>query len=120
MSNKSIPKIFLTKIFLLCYYIDPSYQPTSPSTAPTSGTLRVESTPAPAVPETSPVHTHNFQYVLMQDASETQDAVLLLQCNCGAVTIPAGYEVTTLIDENGYCGFRHLDQIFDGNEVTRN
>lgn len=177
-----------------------SDSPTSPVSSPSTSTdtippltvptIAPSPIPAPAVPEIIPVHTHNFQYVLMQDASETQDAVLLLQCSCGAtdgriivpgsaiglfikdviekitnapkdavvtidteiwtcynqavidalakrpdvtlvtnyrynhvdytVTIPAGYEVTNLIDENGYCGFRHLDQIFSGNEVTRN
>ncbi|MBE5836990.1 MAG: hypothetical protein E7303_03515 [Butyrivibrio sp.] len=28
------------------------------------------------------------------------------------VTIPAGYPVTTLLDENGYCGYMHLVDIF--------
>lgn len=136
----------------------------------------------PLVPASSPVsHTHDFQYVTVQEASENQDEVVQLRCACGdvaesftvpgsavgvfikrvvkeitnaskdavvtvdtkictcynqviidallkrpdvtlvtnyrynhadySVTIPAGYDVSTLLDENGYCGFRYLDQI---------
>ena len=36
------------------------------------------------------------------------------------VTIPAGYEVNTLVDENGCCGFRYLDQVLGGSEVVKN
>lgn len=32
------------------------------------------------------------------------------------VTIPAGSDLLSLLDENGYCGFRYLDQIFGGSE----
>lgn len=151
---------------------------------PSSTPVLTETEPAevPRVPAASPVtHTHDFQYVTVQEASETQDAVVELQCTCGevaerftapgsaagafikqvvkeitdapkdavvtvdtkictcynqavvdallqrpdvtlvtnyryknvdySVTIPAGYDVSTLLDENGYCGFRHLDQI---------
>lgn len=154
---------------------------------PSSSPVQTETEPAevsrvPRVPAASPVtHTHDFQYVTVQEASETQDAVVELQCACGevaerftapgsaagafikqvvkeitdapkdavvtvdtkictcynqavvdallqrpdvtlvtnyryknvdySVTIPAGYDVSTLLDENGYCGFRHLDQI---------
>lgn len=35
------------------------------------------------------------------------------------VTIPAGYDTNTLTDENGYCGFRYLDQVFSGSELTK-
>lgn len=143
----------------------------------------------PAVPKTVPVHTHDFQYVMIQEASENQDEVIQLQCACGeitgqftvpgsaqglfiakvirkianasegatvtvdtriwvcytqavmdmlmqrpdvtlvtnyrynhvdyTVTIPAGYEVNTLVDENGYCGFRYLDQVLGGSEVVK-
>lgn len=34
------------------------------------------------------------------------------------VTIPAGSDVLSLIDENGYCGFRTLDSWFGGSELT--
>lgn len=34
------------------------------------------------------------------------------------VTIPAGAEVNDLTDENGFCGFRYLDQAFGGREIT--
>ena len=34
------------------------------------------------------------------------------------VTIPAGAEVSGLADENGFCGFRHLDQVFGGKEIA--
>lgn len=34
------------------------------------------------------------------------------------VTIPAGAEVSGLADENGFCGFRHLDQVFGGKEIV--
>lgn len=34
------------------------------------------------------------------------------------VTIPAGSDVFSLIDENGYCGFRTLDSQFGGSELT--
>lgn len=130
-------------------------------------------------------HVHSFEYVRIQDATETQDGIIQLQCACGAiggtiteagsaagffikdvikkienapengtvtvdtriwtcynqkvmealqkrpdvtlvtnycyehedytVTIPAGYDVETLLDENGYCGFRYLDQVMQGN-----
>ena len=33
------------------------------------------------------------------------------------VTIPAGTDVMTLLNEDGYCGFRYLDQQFGGKEV---
>ena len=32
------------------------------------------------------------------------------------VTIPAGYDVETLLDENGYCGFRYLSQVMEAND----
>lgn len=151
------------------------------------------STDVPLVPKNPPaaytqdsdmssVHTHDFQPVTVQEASETQDEVRQLKCVCGVVsktfivpgsslrafiervvkditdapkdavvtvdtkiwtcynkevmdalsrrtdvtlvtnyrynhvdytvTIPAGYDVAGLLDENGYCGFRYLDQIF--------
>lgn len=35
-----------------------------------------------------------------------------------AVTIPAGADVGSLTDENGFCGFRYLDQVFGGMELT--
>lgn len=34
------------------------------------------------------------------------------------VTIPAGTERDRLTDENGFCGFRYLDQIFGGEEIA--
>lgn len=34
------------------------------------------------------------------------------------VTIPAGAEMGELTDENGFCGFRHLDQVFGGKEIA--
>lgn len=34
------------------------------------------------------------------------------------VTIPAGAEVSGLTDENGFCGFRCLDQVFGGRELV--
>lgn len=34
------------------------------------------------------------------------------------VTIPAGAEVSGLTDENGFCGFRYLDQVFGGRELV--
>lgn len=34
------------------------------------------------------------------------------------VTIPAGVEVNDLTDENGFCGFRYLDQVFGGREIS--
>ena len=143
----------------------------------------------PAVPKTVPVHTHDFQNVTIQEASENQDEVIQLQCACGeiagqftvpgsaqglfiakvireianaskgatvtvdtqiwvcytqavmdmlmkrpdvtlvtnyrynhvdyTVTIPAGYEADALVDENGYCGFRYLDQVLGGSEIVK-
>lgn len=35
------------------------------------------------------------------------------------VTIPAGYDVIGLLDENGFCGFRYLDLILDGKEIAK-
>ncbi|MDO4332176.1 MAG: hypothetical protein Q4C58_05745 [Eubacteriales bacterium] len=32
------------------------------------------------------------------------------------VTVPAGYDVMSLLDENGFCGFRYLDLILGGTE----
>lgn len=34
------------------------------------------------------------------------------------VTVPAGAEVSGLADENGFCGFRYLDQVFGGREAA--
>lgn len=34
------------------------------------------------------------------------------------VTIPPGAEVNELADENGFCGFRYLDQVFGGREIA--
>lgn len=175
----------------------PSAAPSeTPSAAPsTSATPSpIEPTPQQApVQETSgtvSTHEHSFEYVTIQEASETQDAIIQLQCSCGetngtfteagssvhlfirniiksindapqngtvavnteiwtcynreiidalsqrpdvtlvtnyrynhvdyTVTIPAGYEVDTLLDENGYCGFRHLDQVLGGSEIVSN
>ncbi|WP_147424631.1 hypothetical protein [Parablautia intestinalis] len=131
-------------------------------------------------------HIHTFEYVRVQEATETQDAVIQLECYCGevdsvlteagsaagffiknvikkienapengtvtvdtrlwtcynqkvmdalqkrpdvtlvtnycyehedyTVTIPAGYDVETLLDENGYCGFRYLSQVMEAND----
>lgn len=150
---------------------------------PNGGQTENASSDVPLVPSASPVaHTHDFQPVTVQEASETQDEVRQLKCACGVVsktfivpgsslgafiervvkditdapedavvtvdtkiwtcynkevmdalsrrtdvtlvtnyrynhvdytvTIPAGYDVAGLLDENGYCGFRYLDQIF--------
>lgn len=154
----------------------------TPSTS-NGGQTENASSDVPLVPSASPVaHTHDFQPVTVQEASETQDEVRQLKCVCGvvsktfivpgsslrafiervvkditdapkdavvtvdtkiwtcynkevmdalsrrtdvtlvtnyrynhvdySVTIPAGYDVAGLLDENGYCGFRYLDQIF--------
>lgn len=153
------------------------------SNPPNGGQTENASSDVPLVPSASPVaHTHDFQPVTVQEASETQDEVRQLKCVCGVVsktfivpgsslrafiervvkditdapkdavvtvdtkiwtcynkevmdalsrrtdvtlvtnyrynhvdytvTIPAGYDVAGLLDENGYCGFRYLDQIF--------
>lgn len=160
---------------------------------PNGGQTENASSDVPLVPKNPPaaytqdsdmssVHTHDFQPVTVQEASETQDEVRQLKCVCGVVsktfivpgsslrafiervvkditdapkdavvtvdtkiwtcynkevmdalsrrtdvtlvtnyrynhvdytvTIPAGYDVAGLLDENGYCGFRYLDQIF--------
>lgn len=34
------------------------------------------------------------------------------------VTIPAGYDVISLLNEEGFCGFRYLDLIFEGKEIV--
>lgn len=34
------------------------------------------------------------------------------------VTIPAGYDVMSLLDENGFVGFRYLDLVLGGSEIT--
>lgn len=34
-----------------------------------------------------------------------------------SVTIPAGYDVMSLLDENGYCGFLYLGSIFGTTEL---
>ncbi|MGN1179792.1 MAG: hypothetical protein ACI4SD_01160 [Suilimivivens sp.] len=34
------------------------------------------------------------------------------------VTIPAGTDVMTLLNEEGFCGFRYLDQMFAGKEIV--
>ena len=159
-------------------------------TPSTSNGGQTGSTDVPLVPKNPPAayapesvaHTHDFQPVTVQEASETQDEVRQLKCVCGVVsktfivpgsslrafiervvkditdapkdavvtvdtkiwtcynkevmdalsrrtdvtlvtnyrynhvdytvTIPAGYDVAGLLDENGYCGFRYLDQIF--------
>lgn len=134
-----------------------------------------------------PYCTHNFVYTVFQEATETQDGLVGMQCSfCGAVkensmeavsayqiftrlcekkireakgteltietgiwvsfhksimaalaekpdlnltinytyqhkkytvTIPAGTDVMALLNEDGYCGFRYLDQQFGGKEI---
>lgn len=68
----------------------PSAAPSeTPSAAPsTSATPSpIEPTPQQApVQETSgtvSTHEHSFEYVTIQEASETQDAIIQLQCSCG-------------------------------------
>ena len=34
------------------------------------------------------------------------------------VTIPAGSDIVSLLDENGFVGFRYLDAVFGGREIT--
>lgn len=34
------------------------------------------------------------------------------------VTIPAGTDIISLLDENGFVGFRYLDSVFGGREIT--
>lgn len=34
------------------------------------------------------------------------------------VTVPAGAELSGLTDENGFCGFRYLEQVFMGKEIA--
>lgn len=166
----------------------------SPVPIPTPERIPQESASPEATPQNTPealwIHEHSFEYVTIQEASETQDEILMLQCSCGAtngtitvagssvglfikdtirrianapqdgtvtvsteiwtcfnkavmdalserpdvtlvinyryhhvdysVTIPAGYEVDTLVDENGYCGFRYLDQVLGGSETAAN
>lgn len=165
------------------------YQSGAPNN-PNGGQTENASSDVPLVPSSLPAayapesvaHTHDFQPVTVQEASETQDEVRQLKCVCGVVsktfivpgsslrafiervvkditdapkdavvtvdtkiwtcynkevmdalsrrtdvtlvtnyrynhvdytvTIPAGYDVAGLLDENGYCGFRYLDQIF--------
>lgn len=140
--------------------------------------------------DSTSTHQHNFEYRTIQEASETQDAIIQLECACGetngtfveagsslrlfirnviksiseapkngtvtvntkiwtcynkevmdalalrpdvtlitnyrynhtdyTVIIPAGYEVDTLLDENGYCGFRHLDQMINESDISSN
>ncbi|MCM1135147.1 MAG: hypothetical protein NC400_06170 [Clostridium sp.] len=175
------------------------YQSPALSDSGTQSSRPVNQTPAKkpkasqnvqAVEEPAPVYTHqhSFSTVIIQDASETQDAVAQLQCSCGqtngtfslggssqglfiknvlndienapadgvvtvdtevwtcynkkvmeallerpdvtlvtnyrynhvdyTVTIPAGYDTSTLLDENGYCRFRYLDQVLGGSEVS--
>ncbi len=157
----------------------------TPSTTPQGDKDKAQEEPGPLWK-----HEHAFEYVRIQEATETQDAVIQLQCGCGAVgesiceagssirffigkvvsgitnapengtvtvdtqiwtcynqevidallqrpdvtlvtnyryehedytvTIPAGYEADTLLDENGYCGFRYLDQILGGDVTAEN
>ncbi|MBD5393197.1 MAG: hypothetical protein HDR71_02780 [Lachnospiraceae bacterium] len=164
------------------------YSPQTPLPSDNKSEVPVSKSETAPVPETIPIHSHNFQYMTIQEASETQDAVILIRCSCGitngtitepgsalnifiediirdianapengtvtaetkiwicynkavmdallqrpdvtlvtnyrynnvdyTVTIPAGYEADTLLDENGYCGFRYLDKVFGGSEVT--
>ena len=35
------------------------------------------------------------------------------------VTVPAGADVSGLVDENGFCGFRYLDMVFGGEELEK-
>lgn len=175
--------------FGACYGVDMVYAATPstftttpPSASPGNSVTQTGEKDVPLVPQSSPItHTHDFQYVTVQEASETQDAVIHLQCACGevaerftapgsaagafikqvvgkimdapkdavvtvdtriwtcynqavidalsqrpdvtlvtnyvynhvdySITIPSGYDVSTLLDENGYCGFRYLDQV---------
>jgi hypothetical protein len=39
-------------------------------------------------------------------------------CKYYTVTIPAGYNVSGLLGENGWTGFRYFDYVFQGKELT--
>lgn len=47
--------------------------------------VKKEQEQAPAVPEKIPTHTHNFLEITLQEATETDDEIIQLQCSCGAV-----------------------------------
>ena len=65
---------------------------------------------------------NSFQGSVLSALSSRPDITLVIKYRYEGkrytVTIPAGSDVLSLIDENGYCGFRTLDSWFGGSELT--
>ena len=62
----------------------------------------------------------DFKKTMKVIASRPDMAVIINYIYKGkgySVTIPAGYEMMSLLDENGYCGFLYLGSIFGTTEL---
>lgn len=59
----------------------------------------------------------SFHWMVLEAISQREDVTVILQYQYQGkayeVTIPAGADVRSLADENGFCGFRYLNQVFD-------
>lgn len=71
------------------------------------------------------IHTDrwvSFHRTVMEAISEKQNLKVIVRYTYQGkkyeVTIPGGEDVNALVDENGFCGFRYLDQIFDGTPLS--
>lgn len=61
----------------------------------------------------------SFNQTVLQAIAQRPDVTVIIryqyQKEACEVTIPAGADVSALADENGFCGFRYLNQVFDEN-----
>lgn len=64
-----------------------------------------------------------FDRRVMEAIASRPNITVTVNCSCGhrdyTVTIPAGYDVIALLNEDGFCGFRYLDLIFEGRSLSR-
>lgn len=65
----------------------------------------------------------SMNYLVTEALAERADVSLTINYKYKgkyyALTIPAGYDVKTLTDENGWVGFRHIDSVLPGRELTK-
>ena len=65
---------------------------------------------------------HCFNKTLAEKIADRKDVSVTInykyQGKKYEVTIPAGSDIVSLLDENGFVGFRYLDAVFGGKEIT--
>lgn len=80
------------------------------SSTPSGGTLRIETTAASC-----------FDKKMLETFAQKGDIDIEVLFTYGGkklrVVIPAGYDITKLLDEKGYCGYLRLAEILGATEV---